>query len=59
MNEHIFREYDTRGIRGKDLTEESVYDAARAIGTFYRACSAQASGAIVPELTEQFNREYS
>ncbi len=36
MNEHIFREYDIRGVVGKDLTEESVYTLARAIGTFYR-----------------------
>ena len=37
MNEHIFREYDIRGIVGKDLTDETVYDVARAIGTFYKA----------------------
>jgi phosphomannomutase/phosphoglucomutase len=37
MNEHIFREYDIRGVVGRDLTEETVYDLARAIGTFFRA----------------------
>ena len=37
MNEHIFREYDIRGVVGKDLTDEIVYDLARAIGTFFRA----------------------
>ena len=37
MNEHIFREYDIRGIVGKDLTDETVYDVARATGTFYKA----------------------
>ena len=37
MNEHIFREYDIRGVVGKDLTDETVYDVARAIGTFYKA----------------------
>jgi phosphomannomutase/phosphoglucomutase len=37
MNEHIFREYDIRGVVGKDLTDETVYDVARAIGTFYQA----------------------
>ncbi|HVF90396.1 MAG TPA: phosphomannomutase/phosphoglucomutase [Blastocatellia bacterium] len=37
MNEHIFREYDIRGVVGEDLTDETVYDLARAIGTFYRA----------------------
>ncbi|HXI92454.1 MAG TPA: phosphomannomutase/phosphoglucomutase, partial [Blastocatellia bacterium] len=37
MNEHIFREYDIRGVVDKDLTDETVYDLARAIGTFFRA----------------------
>jgi phosphomannomutase/phosphoglucomutase len=36
MNEHIFREYDIRGVVGNDLTDEIVYDLARAIGTFFR-----------------------
>ena len=36
MNEHIFREYDIRGVVGRDLTDEIVYDLARAIGTFFR-----------------------
>ena len=37
MNEHIFREYDIRGVVGRDLTDEAVYDVARATGTFFRA----------------------
>jgi phosphomannomutase/phosphoglucomutase len=37
MNENIFREYDIRGVVDKDLTDETVYDLARAIGTFLRA----------------------
>jgi phosphomannomutase/phosphoglucomutase len=37
VNEHIFREYDIRGVVGRDLTDETVYDVARAIGSFYRA----------------------
>lgn len=37
MNEHIFREYDIRGVVDKDLTDETVYDLARAIGTFFKA----------------------
>ena len=37
MNEHIFREYDIRGVVGRDLTDETVYDLARAIGTFFKA----------------------
>jgi phosphomannomutase/phosphoglucomutase len=36
MNPHIFREYDIRGVVGRDLTDESVYDLARAVGTFFR-----------------------
>ncbi|MFL6213067.1 MAG: phosphomannomutase/phosphoglucomutase [Blastocatellia bacterium] len=35
MNPHIFREYDIRGVVERDLTDESVYDLARAIGTFF------------------------
>ncbi len=41
MNEHIFREYDIRGVVGSDLTDETVYDVARAIGTFFKANGAQ------------------
>lgn len=37
MNEHIFREYDIRGVVGKDLTDETVYTVARATGTFFKA----------------------
>jgi phosphomannomutase / phosphoglucomutase len=36
MNENIFREYDIRGIVGEDLTEETVYILAKALGTFFR-----------------------
>ncbi|HMG33513.1 MAG TPA: phosphomannomutase/phosphoglucomutase [Blastocatellia bacterium] len=36
MNEHIFREYDIRGVVDRDLTDDTVYDLARAIGSFYR-----------------------
>lgn len=36
MNEHIFREYDIRGVVDRDLSDEVVYDLARAIGTFFR-----------------------
>ncbi|HSB12693.1 MAG TPA: phosphomannomutase/phosphoglucomutase [Blastocatellia bacterium] len=41
MNEHIFREYDIRGVVDRDLTDETVYDLARAIGTFLRANGAR------------------
>ncbi len=36
MNEHIFREYDIRGIVGQQLTDETVELLASAIGTFFR-----------------------
>lgn len=36
MNPHIFREYDIRGVVGKDLTNDTVYELARATGTFFR-----------------------
>jgi phosphomannomutase/phosphoglucomutase len=32
----MFREYDIRGVVGHDLTDESVYTLARALGTFFR-----------------------
>lgn len=36
MNPNIFREYDIRGIVGRDLTEETVAILGKAIGTFFR-----------------------
>jgi phosphomannomutase/phosphoglucomutase len=33
MNPGIFREYDIRGIAGKDMTEDDVYNIGRGIGT--------------------------
>jgi phosphomannomutase/phosphoglucomutase len=36
MNPNIFREYDIRGIVGRDLTEETVSILGRAIGAFFR-----------------------
>jgi phosphomannomutase/phosphoglucomutase len=35
MNQNIFREYDIRGIVGRDLTDETVYTIAVAVGTFF------------------------
>jgi len=35
MNQNIFREYDIRGIVGRDLTDAAVYTIAKAIGTFF------------------------
>ena len=36
MNPHIFREYDIRGIAGKDLTDEVAFGIGRAFGTLVR-----------------------
>lgn len=36
VNPAIFREYDIRGLVGKDLNESSVYALGRAYGTFLR-----------------------
>jgi phosphomannomutase/phosphoglucomutase len=36
INPHVFREYDVRGLVGKDLHEEFVFDLGRAIGTYAR-----------------------
>src|SRR5438552_2985297 len=36
INPHIFREYDIRGVVGRDLTDEIVYVLARALGTFFQ-----------------------
>jgi phosphomannomutase/phosphoglucomutase len=35
MNQNIFREYDIRGIVGRELTDATVETLARAIGTFF------------------------
>ncbi|OPL11543.1 MAG: phosphomannomutase [delta proteobacterium MLS_D] len=34
MNPEVFREYDVRGVVGKDLTENFICDLGKAIGTF-------------------------
>jgi len=41
IDQHIFREYDIRGIVGKQLTDEAVAVLGRAIGTFFRQNSAK------------------
>lgn len=37
MNFEIFREYDIRGIAGKDMTEADVVDIGKGVGTFLRS----------------------
>ncbi len=34
MNPQVFREYDVRGLVGKDLNHDFVYDLGKAIGTY-------------------------
>jgi phosphomannomutase/phosphoglucomutase len=41
MNQNIFREYDIRGIVGRDLTDETVALLACAIGTFFNRSGAR------------------
>lgn len=41
MNTHIFREYDIRGAVDTDLTDDVVYDLARALGTFFQRYDAR------------------
>jgi phosphomannomutase/phosphoglucomutase len=36
LNSHVFREYDIRGVAGRDLDEASVETLGRAFGTYYR-----------------------
>jgi len=36
MNPEMFREYDIRGIAGKDMTEEDVVSIGKGVGTFLR-----------------------
>ncbi len=36
MNPEMFREYDIRGIAGKDMTEEDVFRIGQGVGTFIR-----------------------
>ena len=36
LNPEIFRQYDIRGIAGKDMTEEDVEQLGRGIGTYLR-----------------------
>jgi phosphomannomutase/phosphoglucomutase len=44
MNQHIFREYDIRGLVATDLTEETVARLARAVGTYFRQHGARRVG---------------
>lgn len=41
INPLVFREYDIRGVAGRDLTENFVYDLGRAIGTYFHQHRAQ------------------
>lgn len=41
INQNIFREYDIRGIVGRDLTDDAVSTIARAVGTFFNRNNAK------------------
>ncbi len=66
MNQNIFREYDIRGVVGRDLTEQTVETLGRAIGTFFRRNGARriavgydarvSSPRFAEILAETFNR---
>ena len=34
MNSEIFREYDIRGVAGKDITEDDVILIGKSVGTY-------------------------
>ena len=42
MNPEMFREYDIRGIAGKDMTEDDVVRIGKGVGTYLRANNAKA-----------------
>lgn len=66
MNQHIFREYDIRGLVGTDLNEETVETLARAIATYFRlngarrvslGCDARESSPVFSDLfIKEFNK---
>ncbi len=66
MNQNIFREYDIRGIVGRELNDEVVATLGRALGTFYINNGArviaigydarESSPGYCQILTESFNR---
>jgi phosphomannomutase/phosphoglucomutase len=41
MNPQIFREYDIRGVVGKDLTDETVFELGLGIGTYLKQKGAE------------------
>ncbi|MBW2669863.1 MAG: phosphomannomutase, partial [Deltaproteobacteria bacterium] len=36
MNPEMFREYDIRGIAGKDMTEDDVFLIGKGVGTYLK-----------------------
>ena len=43
MNPEMFREYDIRGIAGKDMTQDDVILIGKGVGTFLVQTDAQSS----------------
>lgn len=61
LNPHIFREYDIRGIVGRDLTAETVSELGFAIATFFADNGAKriALGFDARESSPEFEKELS
>ena len=47
MNPHVFREYDIRGVVGKDVAIDEFYDLTRAIVTYLRAQNSRLKTIVV------------
>jgi phosphomannomutase/phosphoglucomutase len=59
MNPEIFREYDIRGIAGKDMTAEDVILIGKSVGTFLRqyGCSTLNVGRDCRLTSEQYSQK--
>jgi phosphomannomutase / phosphoglucomutase len=59
MNPEIFREYDIRGIAGKDITEDEVFILGKGIGTYLkqRGCTKLNVGRDCRVTSEAYSRQ--
>ncbi|MBU4054078.1 MAG: phosphomannomutase, partial [Proteobacteria bacterium] len=59
MNPEIFREYDIRGIAGKDMTDQEVFVLGKGIGTYLKrkGCSKLNVGRDCRVTSEPYARE--
>ena len=61
MNPEIFREYDIRGIAGKDLTADDVLLIGKGVGTFLkakRAFKADRRSRLSPDFRALLTQDY-